>query len=227
MDGMIGGLLAEADVTTILQFLFLMSVLLVPMVLFAAYKFVSNKRRHLLKLTRLEKGLAGDRGPSKGPQWCRSIYFGVFFCIVSGFFAYGFFEEEIESSGLVFAVFLGLGGLFLTRGLLSRANWIKQTALQNGVPFEKVFPILPRRSLWVTSFAVGLPLLIFAGYLYNEMRLDDVFDSNDIDVTVLGITFCFGAAFFLRGILLAWYLGREDTPAQRKETPEPVLSESA
>lgn len=216
------GLLAEVDVTTIMQFTLLMSVLLVPMVLFAWYKFASNKRRHALKLARLERGIVSAPGPSKGPKWCRSIYLGVFFCIVSAFFAYGFFSAESDPAGLGFAVLLGLGALFLTRGILKRTSWIKHLALQSGVPFERVFPIKPRRALWITSFAIGLPLLGFAWFIYQK----EPFSTHTMDAVVVGLSLCLGGALFLHGILLAWYLRREDKPALRNECSEPVLSET-
>lgn len=226
MSSMVCGLLAEVDLTSILQFAIMVLFIFVPIVLFAWYKFVSNKRRHALKLIRLEKGLAGIPGPDKGPKWGRSIYLGAFFCIVSAFFAYGFFGADSDAAGLAFVVLLGLGVLFLIRGILKRTSWIKHLALQRGIPFERVFPIKPRRALWITNFAAGLPLMLFAGYLFLSMQDVYIFGSNATDYAVLGITFCLGSFFFLRGIFLAWYLRCEDKPALSKECSEPVLTET-
>ena len=208
----LGSTIASVDVTAILQFVLLVLVLVVPILLFAIYKFVSNKRRHIFKMAMLEKGLMDGRNKNKGPKWFRSIYVGVFFGIVSGFFGYVFFREDDLNAALIAAVLLALAGLFLVRGILKRMCWIKTLALDGGIAPEKVFPIKPRRALWVTSFAIGLPLLVYAAFIFRFRP----FPTDSYNAIVLGVCGCGGAAFLIRGLLLGWYLWREAKAAHRR-----------
>ena len=211
----LNGLLAEVDLSMLLQFLLLLLIILLPMILFARHKTASNRRRYDLKMARLEKGVISTRSKPKGPKWTRSIYKGVFYGILSSFFGYLFIDNGDPPSGIFFAIFLALGGLFLTRGILQRADWIKRLALDSGVPFEKVFPIMPKRSLWVTNFAVGLPLLGFSYFVFWYRP----FDTTTWDTIVLGLSVCIGGALTLRGLFLWWYL--------RRESKEDVKSKAA
>lgn len=187
---------------------------LVIALLFAFYKTFSRCLRHREKKMKIEKGIVGtqDKGASSA-KWIRSIYIAASLLIASSVsIAIVFFNEggmSLSGMQFVFCVIpFCVGIAYLIRGILKRKSYIRKLCLNNGVPFETVYP--PQKQ-WIFPLSLGLPLLIYGvtlltlGIVYN-------FGDTILLISVL-VASVLGGMFFLYGLLTYIVMGR------RKATP--------
>jgi len=184
-----------------------LSFFLVLALLFTIYKTISRRLRHREIKMKIEKGIVGTRGKGAGSsKWIRSIYIAASLLIASSVFvAIAFFEGD-SLSGMHF--FFGVlpfcvGIAYLIRGILKRRSYIRRLCLNNGVPFERVFP--PQKQ-WIFPLSVGLPLLIYG---VTVLTLGIVYNLNS---PILGISTLvanvLGGMFFLYGLLMFIVMSR-------------------
>jgi hypothetical protein len=202
--------IAAIDIYLIAQFTFF----LVLALLFAVYKTISRCLRHREKKMKIEKGIVGTQGKgASSAKWIRSIYIAASLLIASSVsIAIVFFNEGgLSLSGMqfVFCVIpFCVGIAYLIRGILKRKSYIRKLCLNNGVPFETVYP--PQKQ-WIFPLSLGLPLLIYGvtlltlGIVYN-------FGDTILLISVL-VASVLGGMFFLYGLLTYIVMGR------RKATP--------
>ncbi len=185
------------------------SFFLVIALLFAVYKTISRCLRHREKKMKIEKGIVGTQGKdASSAKWIRSIYIAAPLLIASSVsIAIVFLNEGgLSLSGMqfVFCVMpFCVGIAYLIRGILKRKSYIRRLCLNNGVPFETVYP--PQKQ-WIFPLSLGLPLLIYGvtlltlGIVYN-------FGDTILLISVL-VASVLGGMFFLYGLLMFIVMSR-------------------
>lgn len=181
--------IAAIDFYMITQLTFFLVIAL----LFAFYKTFSRCLRHREKKMKIEKGIVGTQGKdASSAKWIRSIYIAAPLLIASSVsIAIVFLNGGgLSLSGMqfVFCVMpFCVGIAYLIRGILKRKSYIRRLCLNNGVPFETVYP--PQKQ-WIFPLSLGLPLLIYG-----------------ITLLTLGIVYSFGGTILLISVLVASVLG--------------------
>ena len=201
-------LIAAIDIYLIAQFTFFLALAF----LFAVYKTISRHLRHREKKMKIEKGVVGTQGKgASSAKWIRSIYIAASLLIASSIsIALVFLNEgslSLNGMQFVFCVMpFCVGIAYLIRGILKRKSYIRRLCLNNGVPFERVFP--PEKQ-WIFPLSVGLPLLIYGltvltlGTVYN-------FSGTILLISVL-VASVLGGMFFLYGLLTYIVMSRRKT----------------
>ncbi len=203
-------LIAAIDIYLIAQFTFFLVIAL----LFAAYKTISRCLRHREKKMKIEKGIVGTQGKdASSAKWIRSIYIAASLLIASSIsIALVFLNEgslSLNGMQFVFCVIpFCVGIAYLIRGILKRKSYIRKLCLNNGVPFETVYP--PQKQ-WIFPLSLGLPLLIY-GITLLTLGIVYSFGGTILLISVL-VASVLGGMFFLYGLLTYIVIGR------RKATP--------
>ncbi len=191
-----------------------LALILIPTFLFAVYKLISRCLRHRIKKLKIQKGIVSTRGKNHGgAKWIRSIYTAIPLLLASGAFGWYLIKFQNGLNNPSPLIFFGLlpfctGIAYLIRGILKRKSYLRKLALNNGVPFEVIYP--PQKH-WVLPIAMGLPLLIYAGVV-----LAICIASNGggvklgISIIVAGIL---GGMFFLYGLLMCIVVSRNKAKA--------------
>jgi len=192
-----------------------LALILIPTFLFAVYKLISRCLRHRVKKLKIEKGIVSVRSKNHGgAKWVRSIYTAVGLLLASG--AFGWYVVKVQggfgsNSGpfLLFVLPPACTGIaYLIRGILKRKSYLRKLALNNGVPFEVIYP--PQKH-WVLPMALGLPLLIFTGVMFT---LCTIYGGGSTELgIVLMVTGILGGMFSLYGLLMCIVVSRNKAKA--------------
>ncbi len=205
-----------------------LAVILIPILLFAVYKLVSRCLRHRVNKLKIEKGIVSVRSKNHGgAKWIRSIYTAIPLLLASGAFGWYLlkFQNGLDnpSSLILFGLLPFCAGIaYLIRGILKRKSYLRKLALNNGVPFEVIYP--PQKH-WALPIAIGLPLLIYAGVV-----LAICISSNSggaklgISIIVAGIL---GGMFSLYGLLMCIVVSRNKAKAIAVVAEVPPTSHEA
>jgi hypothetical protein len=145
-------------------------VILLPIVLFAAYKTMSKIIKHRQAKMMLEKGIIPQpRSGTSKSHWIKSLYIGVFLLLASSPFLVNYVKtaiaqrDALEMPLYLFSIIPFAAGIaYIIRAIFKREDHIRTLALKNGVPFEQVYT---SRS-WIAALAIGIPLLGYAVVIY-------------------------------------------------------------
>ena len=197
-----------------------LAVILIPIFLFAFYKLVSRCLRHRVKKLKIQKGIVSARGKNRGgAKWIRSVYTGISLLLASGAFCgylikyQGGFNNPAPL--LLFGVLPFCTGIaYLIRGILKRKSYLRKLALNNGVPFEVIYP--PQKQ-WVLPIALGLPMLIYAGVIFTLCMIMGATGSTPLGISII-VAGILGGMFSLYGLLMCIVVSRNKAKAIAVDT---------